>query len=277
MPQNAAKPLAGKRIVITRAPEQSVELISALEALGAEVLLLPTVEFAPPEDISRVDSAIAQFSTFDWILFTSQNAVRFFANRFTELSAQAQRPVRLPESAKAAAVGPATAEAAQKKGFQVQYVAKNHTGESLARELAAQLSGKRVLLPRSDRAADRLPSALRAVGAEVTEVIAYRTATPEALDPHTLQRVRNAEVDAMLFASPSAFHNLQRWISAAELAGLSRRVQFAAIGPTTARALREASAHVAIESPDASSSALANALANHFQQPDNHSPVTRHP
>jgi uroporphyrinogen III methyltransferase/synthase len=163
-----------------------------------------------------------------------------------------------------AAVAPGTAEAASKEGFRVDYVAKNHTGESLARELAGELLGKRVLLPRSDRADDRLPSALRAAGAEVIEVIAYRTAAPEAIDPHMLQRVRNAEVEAIIFASPSAFHNLQSWIPGAELAALSQRVQFAAIGPTTARALREAQVQVEIEASDASPATLADAIASYY-------------
>ena len=277
MPQSTEKPLAGKSIVVTRAPEQSAELISALETLGADVLLLSTVEFASPEDSSSLDSALAELSTFDWILFTSQNAVRFFASRFTPLSAPAQVAVRQPENLQAAAVGPATAEAAQKEGFRVEYVAKNHTGESLARELAEKLRGKHVLLPRSDRADDRLPAALRASGADVTEVVAYRTAAPNSLDPEKLRRLRNAEINAILFASPSAFHNLQRWIPAAELATLSRRIQFAAIGPTTARALRDAGAHVAIESSDASAAALANALANHYRQSDNRPTLARRP
>jgi len=249
--QNANKPLAGKRVVVTRAVEQSAALVAALERLGAEVLLMPTVEFAPPQNSSELDAAMAHFSNFDWILFTSQNAVRFFAKRLAEHSSTQGRFEQSMEPRAAglrtAAVGPGTAEAANKEGFRVDYVAKNHTGESLARELAAELRSKRVLLPRSDRADDRLPSALRAAGAEVTEVAAYRTIAPKALDPHTLRRVRNAEVDAILFASPSALHNLQSWIPATELAAISQRVQFAAIGPTTARALREAQVQVEID------------------------------
>ena len=154
----------------------------------------------------------------------------------------------------------------------MDYVAQNHTGEALVRELASELCGRRVLLPRSDRVDDRLPAALRAVGAQVTEAVAYRTAAPEYLDPRVLERVRGGEVDAIIFASPSAFLNLCRWITANELAELSRRVQFAAIGATTAGALRAAGVHVEIEAPEASASALANAIANHYEQ---RSPIGR--
>jgi uroporphyrinogen III methyltransferase/synthase len=265
VPQSTDKPLAGKRIVITRAPEQSAGLTAALQNLGAEVLLMPTVEFAPPQDFTVLDAAIAHLADFDWILFTSQNAVRFFAKRLAQLSAHAIVAKQV-EQPRVAAVGPATAEAAAKEGFRVDYVAKNHTGEALARELAGELKGKRVLLPRSDRADDRVSSALREAGAEVTDAIAYRTGAPKSLDPDTLQRLRDAEVDAIVFASPSAFHNLQGWMPAAELVALSHRVQFAAIGQTTARALRESGVQPEIEAADASASALAHAIASYYQK-----------
>ena len=92
-----------------------------------------------------------------------------------------------------------------------------------------------------------MPSLLRETGTQVTEVVAYRTAVPESLDAGIVDRVQRAEVDAIVFASPSAYHNLSDAIGAKRLAELSSRVDFAAIGPTTARALREAAARVAIE------------------------------
>lgn len=146
MARNADKPLAGKRVVVTRAAEQSAELVAALERLGAEVLLMPTVEFAPPEDSSALDAAMADLSNFDRILFTSQNAVRFFVKRLSE-AMQQHRASEFLTNCRTAAVGNTTAEEAIEVGFLVEYVAKNHTGESLARELAAELRGKRVLLP----------------------------------------------------------------------------------------------------------------------------------
>jgi uroporphyrinogen III methyltransferase / synthase len=250
--------------VVTRAPEQAGELTAALGRLGAEVFLLPTVAFAPPEDWRSVDEAIARFAEFDWILFTSQNAVRFFAQRHRHLSQHAESShSALP---RIAAVGIATEQAAAKEGLRVDYVAKNHTGDALARELAGSLKGCKVLLPRSDRADERVPNALREAGARVTEVIAYRTAAPEKIDPELLGQLRRGEVDAVVFASPSAFHNLCASIPALELAQLSSRVQFAAIGPATARALQEAGARVEIEATDASPAALADAIANYYRR-----------
>ena len=257
------EPLAGKRVVVTRAAEQSQELVDALENLGAEVLLMPTVSFAPPEDSSELDAALRNKKDVDWILFTSQNAVRFLFLRACELSHV--QPVQPPRP-KIAAVGVATAQAARNLDLRVDYVAQTQTGESLAAELRDQLAGKRVLLPRSDRVDDRLPDALREAGAQVKEVVAYRTLRPESLDAEILGALRKAEIAAIVFASPSAYHSLETFVPPAELAALSERVQFATIGSTTTRALREAGARVAIEANDSSSAGLADAIAKYFQR-----------
>jgi uroporphyrinogen III methyltransferase/synthase len=259
----AKQPLAGRCVVVTRAPEQAADPVAALERLGAEVVLMPTVEFAPPEDWQLLDAQLRKLEAFDAILFTSKNAVRYILARCRSLGIRCET---FSGARLIAAVGPGTAQAAKEDGLRVDYVAKNHTGEALARELASELRGRRVLLPRSDRADDRLPAALREADAEVTEVVAYRTTAPKAIDPQALERLRRAQVDAVIFASPSAFHNLSAWIPAGELAALAQRVQFAAIGPTTARALREAGARVEIEAADTSAAALADAIAGYYQK-----------
>jgi uroporphyrinogen-III synthase len=255
-------PLAGKRIVITRAPEQAVELRQALESLGAEVLLMPTVAFAPPEDLRALDEALSNFSGFDAILFLSKNAVRYIFERCDELGIMSRldSPQRL-----VAAVGAGTAEAATSRGLQVDYIAKSQGGEALVRELGDRVAGRRVFLPRSDRGDARLSQALREAGAHVTEVIAYRTAAPEATDAGLLARVRRAEADAVVFASPSAFANFSDSVGDDDLAQLSTRMQFAAIGPTTSRAMRDAGVHVAIEASEPSAAGLAGAIAEYYQ------------
>jgi uroporphyrinogen III methyltransferase / synthase len=259
-----SQPLEGKRIVLTRAPEQAMELTGSLERLGAEVLLLPMVRFAVPEDLASLDAAIGRLAEFDWILFTSQNAVRFFAVRQSELGIAPDSPSFGRH--RIAVVGPATQLAAEEEGFRVDYTARNHTGEALAAELAESVGNNSVLLPRSDRADDRLPGSLRAAGARVTDVIAYRTAAPEKVDSGILCRVQRAEVNAIVFASPSAFHNLRKFIPVEILVSLSSQMQFAAIGPTTARAVRDAGARVEIEANESSAAALADALAKHYQR-----------
>ena len=261
---SAEKPLAGKRIVLTRAPEQAREWANALDQMGAELVLLPMVAFAPPEDFRPLDEQLLRLDTFEAILFLSRNAVRYVSDRLKQLGMKGEMlhaPHRI-----IAAVGPGTAGALIARGVRVDYVAEGRTGEALASELRQSLKGRKVLLPRSDKGDDRVPKALRDAGSKVTEVIAYRTTTPALLDPAILSRIRRADVDAIIFASPSAYHNLSDAVGPAEAAALSNRIHFVAIGPTTARAMREAGARVAIEASEASAGAagLAASIAKFY-------------
>jgi uroporphyrinogen-III synthase len=254
----APKPLAGKRIVVTRAREQAGELSRALDHLGAEVILLPAVAFSPPEDLEPLDRALHELRRFGWVLFTSQNAVRFTAMRLEQLGL-------LPALQRVAAVGPATAEAARQAGFHVDYQATGHTAHSLATELRETVPGQSVFLPQSNRSDPELSHALREVGANVTDVIAYRTGAPEATDPATLHRIREADFDVAIFSSPSAFQNTDALLGAGTLKSLAERVRYAAIGPTTARAMVSAGVPVRIEAQEASAAGLADAIAKYFQ------------
>ena len=256
--------LAGKRIIVTRAAEQAQELVHALERLGAEVLLLPTIRFAAASDWRIFDAALKKIAEFDWILFTSQNAVRFVCQHIRESGVGCEL-VQSPKPL-VATVGPATARAATTEGLRVDHVGKNHTGEALVCEIAGLIHERKVLLPRSNRGDDRLVKALRQAGALLTEFVAYRAAAPDTLDPVVLSRLRNAEVDAIIFASPSAFDNLSSFVGSGELSRISKRVQFAAIGPTTARALRETGIRPAIEAGESSAAGLAEALAKYYQR-----------
>jgi uroporphyrinogen III methyltransferase/synthase len=250
-------PLAAKRILVTRAPEQAQALIHELHRFGAEVILLPVVAFEAPHDSAPLDHALHELSTFDWVLFTSQNAVRFVSGRLDQLGLQRN-------SQRIAVVGPATAEVAKQQGFQVDYVATNHTARSLANELQGSVNGRRVLLPRSDRADNQFANALRESGASVTDVIAYRTVSPEAPDQAVLDRIRAGQVDVIIFSSPSAFHNLAGFLGVSDLIKLAELVQFAAMGPTTAKAMRESGVRVHIEAAEASAAGLADAIVKHY-------------
>ena len=260
---NADQPLAGKRVVITRAPEQSQELAQALEHLGAEVFSLPMVSFAPPDDCQALDEQLRRLDLFDAILFLSKNAVRYIFDRCAQLGIKCE--MLQTSNRLIAAVGQSTARALEEKGLHVSYVAKKGTGEALARELGESLGGRRVLLPRSDGGDERISKELRAASADVTEVIAYRTIPAKNLDAGILARIRRADVDAVIFASPSAFQNFHSAIGGTEVAELSFRIDFVAIGPTTARSLRESSARVAAQAEEASAPGLAAAIVRHYE------------
>jgi len=220
------------------------------------------VSFAPPRDGQRLDEQLRQLASFDAILFLSKNAVVYIFDRCTQLGIQCE--VLLAGDRFVGAVGPATARALEEKGVHVSYVARKGTGEAFAREVGPSLAGRRVLVPRSDRGDERIPNALRAMGARVTEVIAYRTVDPASVDPELLDRTRRAGVDAIVFASPSAVHSFARVIGESDLPALSARVPFVAIGPTTAAAIRGAGASVRIAAEQSSASGIAKALVEHF-------------
>ena len=254
------KPLDGKRIVITRAVEQSGELRERLEKLGARVLLLPAVSFFGPSDTIYLDQAIDSLESFDWVFFTSGNAVRFFADRCRKVG----QKLHAGKSPRYASVGPGTASAAAKAGFGVDYVAQEFQGASLARELGVSLEGKRILLPRSDRARRDLPEALKDAGAEVTEVIVYHTGGIGPTEPGVLEAVREARVDVVSFFSPSAVENLRSELGAEIVSRLGTRALLAAVGPVTAAALRKAGLPVAIEASEATAESVATAIVKHF-------------
>jgi uroporphyrinogen-III synthase len=251
-----AAPLLGRRIVLTRAAGQAQGLARELSSLGAKIVFLPTVSFRAPEHSAMLDAAVAKLEGFDWILFTSQNAVRFFVERCRRLGRTRPPGIRV------AAVGPSTAQAAEDAGWRCEHVAARFRGEALAEELADKVRGMRILLPRSDRASSALPNALTAAGADVESVVAYVNERAAASEEEI--RVALAGADAVCFASPSALHNLfdladDRVVRAA-LAG----VAIAAIGPVTAEAIRTAGLEVAVEASEATAVGLARALAAYF-------------
>jgi uroporphyrinogen-III synthase len=257
--ETSQSPLAGKRIVITRAALQSSELFEKLSSSGAIPILLPLVSFAAPEDYAPLDAALLRWSHFDWVMFTSAYAVQAVIGRAARLGRAITR-----NSPSIAVVGPATKDKAEKAGFSVDHTARTHVGVALAEELSDQLLGKRVLLPRSDRANPDLPTALREVGAHVTEVIAYRTLRPSDADKERLARVARGEADAILFFSPSAVHSFIELSGRQQLKILQDRVAMAAIGPVTAGALREAGVHRIVLATEASASGVLQALESRF-------------
>jgi uroporphyrinogen III methyltransferase / synthase len=260
----AERPLAGKRIVITRSPEQSGIVLRELEGSGAMVILLPFVEFRLPRDTGALDAALAKLNQFDWVVFTSPNSVRFFCQRLRELGREpSELPAPLPL---VAAIGVATVSAATKEGFAVEFAhADIRSGREFAQRFSsATIQGKKILLPQSDLADGHVAEALKESGAAVTEVVAYRTCMPESLNGHELEQVRRDGADVFVFASPSAFRNFAKTVGADGVKHFADRSAFAAIGPTTAEAIRGAGVQVKIEAAKPSSSEIVQAIVEYF-------------
>ena len=185
MDKGTTSSLVGKRIVITRAARQSGELAENLTSLAHCRVCCRWWLFPRPKTMARWMPRWSNSSSFDWIIFTSENAVRAVVKR---ASVRGNLRNVAGRRSRAAAVGPTTAAAAERAGFSVDYRAKTHSGAALANELGERVRNQTIFLPRSDRANPDLPGLLRAHGAQVTEVVAYRTVTPVNLDREKIAR-----------------------------------------------------------------------------------------
>jgi len=229
-------PLAGRRVLVTRAAHQAGKLSEGLRALGADAVEVPVLEIRPPESFEPLDAALQHLKSYDWLILTSANAVQAVAERAWALH------IGLPELArlKVAAVGGATAAEARKAGLQVAFVPDAYVAESLVAGLVEGIhfktDGLKVLLARAAVARDVIPDALREAGAAVDVVDAYRNVLPEGT-PELLRRTLAQGIDAATFTSSSS---ASRLAEAARLAGVAwpfAGVAAVSIGPVTSQTL----------------------------------------
>lgn len=258
--QSQQMPLTDKRILVTRTRRQSSELAMQLEALGAKAILIPTIEIVPPASFAALDAALTCLGTYDWLLFTSANAVEAFHSR-----AQFLRLTQLPKHI--AVIGPATLHAANAIGLSVDLVPPRYVAESLAEAFLPEAPGSSFLLVRAAEARDHLPEALSAAGATVTIAEAYRNQLPAESIPALQELFASPRQypDAITFTSGSTARNLCALLEAAKLT-LPQSIPLASIGPVTSDALRELGYPSAIEAAEPSIAALVQALLRHFAE-----------
>jgi uroporphyrinogen-III synthase len=264
------KPLAGKRVVVTRALEQSQSLVDALRDAGAEPVLLPLVAFAPADNLAELDACLRNSSRFDWVFFTSQNALRAVQQRCAALELPLDKVFA---DMKIAAVGPATAEAVTAAGLPVNFISRIHTGVALAEELSAETQKKRVLVPRSDRANPDLIKVLNLHGWQVTPVVAYKTISPNSDSPDLQESFLHGDPDAILFFSPSAVHHLRDLLGANRFCDLSRQSVFVAIGPVSETALKTNGVDQILLAADTTVAAAIATLSEYFAKAGRHQPA----
>jgi uroporphyrinogen III methyltransferase/synthase len=259
-----ARPLFGRRVVVTRARGQAGPLADRLEERGAEVIAFPTIVIAPSPDPAALDHAVTTAAGYDWILFTSANGVRAFFTRFAALG----RDVRELAAVRLAVIGPETAEELGRHLLRPALVPADYRAEGLLAALAAEdVAGRRILLPRAAGARAILPAELRARGASVDEVIAYQAVPPADVDLTGLRTaLEGGTVDALTFTSSSTVRNFVGLVGRAEVARLVRgdRPAVACIGPVTAETAREHRLPVAVMPREYTAAALADALVEHF-------------
>ncbi len=225
-----ALPLSGLRIVVTRDRSQAVELAEPLEALGAEALLLPVIEIREAADPAPLDRALARLDSYDWLIFTSVNGVRFFIDRLD------RSPFDLRSlSGKICAIGPATRAAVEALHLKVDRIPEEYVAESLVQAFARDdLRGRLILIPRAAVARDLAPVELARRGAIVDVVEAYRTMIPENAAERT-REIFARKPDWITFTSSSTVSNFIAVAGTEALAGM----KIASIGPITSATIRE--------------------------------------
>lgn len=252
-------PLRGRRILVTRAVHQAGKLSDALRAAGAEVIEVPVLEIRPPESFAGLDAALGLLAQYDWLILTSGNTVRALTQRAADLGL----PFSLPATTKVAAVGQGTATAAREAGLEVTVVPESYVAESLVDALKDDAAGKRILLARAAIARDIIPDALRAAGAKIDVVEAYRNVLPEAA-PQQLGSALADRIDAIPFTSSSSVTHLAEAVRGLSLDWPFAGVAAISIGPVTSQALREANWPPAAEATTSDIGGLVDAIVRKF-------------
>lgn len=232
----APLPLAGRRILVTRARHQAGQLSAQLAELDAEVIGIPAIEILPPESWEPLDAALRTLQRYQWLIVTSANTIKSISERLAALDLPTLRLGHL----KIAAIGSATARALGEAGFTVTVTPEEYVAESLIAALGDQIRGTRVLIARATIARDIIPDTLAQSGAQVDVVEAYRNVIPESSIRHIAEVFSRGQPapDAATFTSSSTVTNFFHLL---EAVGLERPhgVRAISIGPITSQTLRD--------------------------------------
>jgi uroporphyrinogen-III synthase len=253
--------LADTGVAVTRAEADDGPLSVRLRARGARVAHWPAVDIRPPDDPRPLEQALADLERFHWVVFSSPRAV-------AAVTGLAHEP---PDRPKVAAIGMSTAQALMAEGWPVHLIPKPFNAEQLVKafEQTGWADGARVFFPASSIARPTIPEGLTALGADVVQVVAYETA-PAAVDPdRCLAEVEAGTVDVVTFTSPSAVRGLRQGLGPEHFDRLMEMVIPAAIGPTTADALREAGTGRVIEASPSTLDGLVDAIVAWERQREN--------
>ncbi|MHB1936765.1 MAG: uroporphyrinogen-III synthase [Acidobacteriaceae bacterium] len=252
------KPLAGRRILITRARRQAQSLATALEEQGATVIAIPAIEIIPSESYDALDAALWNAQKYQWLVVTSVNGAEVLAQRLKALGVGSG----VLDSLKIAAIGPATARALGELGLHVDEIPKQSIAESLVESLRDRVGGTNVLLVRARVARDALPEGLRKAGAIVDVVDAYQTVVP-ATSADALRQLfaaTNRLPDVVTFTSSSTVTNFFRLLHEANVAAWPTTMAAASIGPITSQTLRQHGIEPAVEATEYTVPGLVAAL-----------------
>ncbi len=251
--------LTGRRILITRAIEQAEELSILLKDYEAEVIAFPTIEIVPPKDWQSLDKAIEKINSYDWVIFTSVNGVKFFIQRLREK----RFTIAVLAKKKICAIGPRTQKELEKMGLPIHFRPSEYRAEGIAEGLKALgIQGKKILLPRAREARRILPEALREAGAQVDDVEVYQTVKP-AQGKASLAAILKKGIDVVVFTSSSTVRNFIELLP--EKTALNG-VKVAIISPVTAETAKKYKLDPTIMPAEYTIPSLVQAIVEHFRQ-----------
>ena len=254
-------PLFGKTVVITRPEEQSDAFMHALLERGTEPYLFPVIETVPPKDWQPLDDAIDHLDSYDGLIFTSVNGVKYFIHRLKENG----KDIRELKGLRLYAIGPKTEQAVNALGIKVDVVPEEFVAESLIESLGKEsIQGKRFLLPRAEVARETLPDRMREQGAHIDVVPAYRTVRADPDAQALRSRLQEGSIHAVTFPSSSTVTHFMELIGTEMKAALTQTA-IACIGPVTAKTAEKAGLKVAVMAEEYTVDGLVAALEKHFR------------
>ena len=240
--------LFGKSIVVTRSRDQVSEFSEKLTCLGAEVIEFPTISIAEPDDFTPLDNEIKNINGTDWLIFTSVNGVDSFFDRIFTLG----KDIRELKGIKICAIGPATSKRITDLHLNVDCKPPKYVAESIVDALKSmdEIKGKRFLMPRADIARSFLPDELKALGADVSDIIAYKTVIAEPRNLKILDRLKDGSINIVTFTSSSTARNFVEIIGKENITAISDKVKFLSIGPITTETAKELGINIAAEAEE---------------------------
>ncbi len=225
-------PFSGHKILITRSEEQALPFVHSIEQRGGEAVVVPLLSFKTPSDNTALRRAIHEIEHFQWVVFTSQNTVRFFKSEMEKEG----RPFELLDTVKIAAIGKKTVELLEKYGIEVDFVPTKFVAEIFTEEFINHTKiGDRILLPHGNLSRSIIIDNLCEAGRNVEAVITYETVPNHNMRVDLQEMMSRGDVDILTFTSPSTVHFFFQL--GEEEVILKDRI-WACIGPITAETLK---------------------------------------
>ncbi|MBN1403187.1 MAG: uroporphyrinogen-III synthase [Opitutales bacterium] len=256
------QPLEGRKIVVTRAADQSGSLVELLAAEGAEVIELPLIQTRCTGPTLDTQEAFKELWTYEWLIFTSPNGVRYFF----ELFFKTFDDIRSLGGAHIAAVGNGTAEALRKFYIKAELIPEVQTSEGLAEALTREqtLDNLNILIVTGNQASEELSASLEAALAIVDKVQFYSTERNDISKHPSAARFRSEGADAIVFASGSAVESFVAQAKDLKTEANARRPQACSIGPVTTEIMKKYGIPVDISAAKPTPSDIVKALCKHF-------------